>query len=97
MKKLMALLIASALMLSLAGCGEKKIDESQKVSINYKTLEGILTGINEDFTATSGELTKELEKVHKEIGGTFEGYEENCQKILDWYDLTKTESEKVKE
>ena len=90
MKRLLSLMLVLCMVLSLAACGggeneETNNDNPSKVKIDYSTLEGILTGIAADFTATSEEINTELANVQKSIGDTFSGYENNIDKIEAYY------------
>ena len=105
MKKLMALLLAIMMVLSLSACGgDKQTDTKQtdgstkneKTESNISdnsTLEGILTGINGDFDSTIKKLTDELSTVYTTVGDSYDSYVKNEQAIKDWYDLVQSEAE----
>ncbi len=105
MKKLMALLLAIMMILSLSACGgDKQTDTNQtdgstqneetenNISDNC-TLEGIITGINGDFNSTIKKLTDELSTVYTTVGDSYDSYVKNEQAIKDWYDLVQSEAE----
>lgn len=107
MKKLMALLLAIMMVLSLSACGsDKQTDTNQtdgstqneetegNISDN-STLEGIITGINGDFDSTIKKLTDELSTVYTTVGDSYDSYVENEQAIKDWYDLVQSEAESL--
>ena len=64
-----------------------------EVSMDDQSLEGILTGINEDFIVTVSYLEDALTQVNNEIGETYEEYAKNKQQLTDWYALAETQSQ----
>lgn len=99
MKKFLALVLALCMLVPLTACGGKgeevNNENPPKVKIDYSTLEGILTGIAGDFTATGDEINAELAKVQKLIGDTYSGYEKNIDKIEAYYTFCIDEAEKL--
>ena len=103
-KHLIALLLASILSVNLIACGsnttntdetsqEKTVttDNRPEPSYDKSTLEGILSGIETDFESTIDYLQTSFGETNITIGDTYEGYLENKQVLLDWYNFVLSE------
>lgn len=74
---------------------EEQQTESKQPEMDDKSLEGILKGINDDFSNTIQHMSEELETVNTKVGGTYEGYVENKQLLIDWYSMAEEESRQL--
>lgn len=73
--------------------GEKINKKDTKSEID--SLEGILEEITNDYTETIDCIKSELNKVHQNIGDTYQDYVENKEELTDWYDFALDESESL--
>ena len=86
MKRLIALLLAMIMIVSLSACSGNKQSDSNKPDgsgqnegvasqvTDSGTLEGILSGITTDFDSTIKQLTNELSDVYTTVGDSFNSY-----------------------
>lgn len=105
MKKLIALLLAMIMIVSLSACSGNKQPDSNKPDSSGQnedvtnqvsdsgTLEGILNGIAADFDSTIKQLTDELSGVYTTVGDSFDSYVKNEQAVKDWYELVQAKAE----
>lgn len=109
-KKTLALTLALMLVLfGFSACGKKEekqdkssskattesSEQSQTAQIDDITLQGIITSIESDFTATTDAINAELEKVQNAIGDTFSGYEKNVDKFEAFYTFCLDEAKQL--
>lgn len=94
MKKVLALFLATIMLLTFVACGKDSDSKTDEPTVSYdaSTLEGICEGITADFSATADLLASEWETVRTAIGDTYDGYTKNQQSLLDWYALVQTQT-----
>lgn len=96
MKKTIVVLCAGLIAAGMSGCGgaDPAEDVSQAASVpavesqnqvDKDSPEGVIAAIQGDFDSTIADLEKVREEAYAAIGGTYEGYLENQQKLEDWY------------
>ena len=107
MKKLIALLLAMIMIVSLSACNGNKQSDSSKPDgsgqndgaasqvADSGTLDGILSGITTDFDSTIKQLTDELSNVYTAVGDSFNSYVKNEQSLKDWYNLAQTKADEL--
>lgn len=90
-KRCAKLMIAFGTAATLMGCGAALADEAAAAAPG--SPQEIVAAIQDDFAATTENLTAGLAQVDETIGGTFEGYLANEQVLADWYGTVVDETE----
>ena len=106
-RRLITLLLTFVMSANLIACSSTNAETNQTPEINANqadtssnrpatpydnsTLDSIITGIENDFSDTIKYFQTTFEETNATIGETYEGYIENKQVLLDWYDLVLSE------
>ena len=99
MKKILSLLLAAVMLLSLAACGKNesggKPDTGTTSGREYDTSDpaAVLGEITNDFETTTKSLAQKLEETFTSVGTTFDDYQKNKGLIDDWVELVLSESD----
>lgn len=111
MKKIAALVCSVCIVVMLASCSAGENQEPQETpQASSESVQGseeqmpvannpedILNSIQSDFESTIAELNGSLDNVKSAIGETFDGYVENEQMLLDWYEEAENATQSLGE
>ncbi len=95
MKRVFALLLSLAMIVSLVACAAENGIETTEREYDESDPEAVLGEIKNDFTDITAKLTEKLSETFSEVGSTYEDYAENKELIGDWIELALSESDKL--
>lgn len=109
MKKILAILLAVTMMLSLVACGETANDPTETPDDTSNTppsqtitsdrdydetdSAAVLGEITNDFADVTTQLTEKLEETFTAVGTTYEDYQKNKELVDEWIELVLAESD----
>lgn len=109
MKKILAILLAVTMMLSLVACGEtangptetpddtSNTPPSQTITSDRDYDEtdsaAVLGEITNDFADVTTQLIEKLEETFTAVGTTYEDYQKNKELVDEWIELVLAESD----
>lgn len=94
MKKVLAILTVTVVMLSISGCGGAQVDQADKVR-HADTPEAAISIMQDDITQTADGLTSDLEEAMNTAGDTYDSYTDKKQVLFDWFDKAASETEEL--